>query len=357
MALREGAKRLLLAARCQIRSDASVKRFAIRLVVCVQLAGAAWGTTTSALGADAVDDATRNTARKLGYAGVEAYQAGDYRTASEKLEKAYAVLRVPSLGLWSARALVKLGKLVEGAERYTQIAQLGASSGNEAVQKRARADAESELAALTPKIPSIAVQITDAAPSEVSVQIDGVPIAAELVGEARPVNPGPHKVEGVRGSEHAVVELSLAESEQKPAVLRFKPSVAAAPAVAQAAPASAPATESAHTGFGQQRTIALIAGGVGVIGIGVGTVFGFKSKANHAEAEKYCNGNECSDPRGVSAGNDAHAAGNVSTVAMIVGGVGLAGAAVLWFTAPQASQSASAQLGVGPGSLQVRGRF
>ncbi|HEX2674260.1 MAG TPA: hypothetical protein VHM25_25460, partial [Polyangiaceae bacterium] len=274
----------------------------------------------TALAADTVDDATRNTARKLGYAGVEAYQAGDYRTASEKLEKAYAVLRVPSLGLWSARALVKLGKWVEGAERYTQIGQLGASSGNEAVQKRARADAESELAALTPKIPSITVQVTGAPLSEVSVQIDGAPIAPELLGEARPVNPGPHKIEGQRGDEHAVVELSLAESEHQPAVLAFHAPVAAAPIAAHTAPAPPPEPES-HSGLGQQRTLALIASGVGVIGIGVGTVFGFKSKSNHDEAVKYCNGSECSDPRGVSAGNDAHAAGNVSTVAMIVGGV------------------------------------
>jgi len=333
-----------------------VKRFGLRLLLCVHLAGAGWSTPTTAFAADAVDDATRNTARKLGYAGVEAYQAGDYRTASEKLEKAYAVLRVPSLGLWSARALVKLGKWVEGAERYTQIGQLGASSGNEAVQKRARADAESELAALTPKIPSITVQITGATLAEVSVQIDGAPIAQELLGEARPVNPGPHKVEGLRNSEQAVLELSLAESEHKPAVLVFHTPVAAAPLAAQTTAAPPPESDS-HPGLGRQRTLALIAGGVGVVGIGVGTVFGFKSKSDHDEAEKYCTGSQCSDPRGVSAGNDAHAAGNVSTVAMIVGGVGLAGAAVLWFTAPHASASTSARLGVGVGTLQVRGQF
>ena len=313
--------------------------------------------TASAQAADAVDDASRGTARKLGYQGVAAYQAGDYRTANEKLEKAYAVLRVPSLGLWSARALVKLGKLVEGSERYAQVAQLGASTGDEAVQKRALADAASELALLAPKIPSVIVHIEGAPPAEVQVQIDGVPIAQALLGEARPVNPGPHKIEGQRAAEHAVVELVLAETEQKPALLRFSAAVAATPVAAALTPTSAQSSESPRAGLGQQRTLALIAGGVGVVGIGIGTVFGFKSKSDHDEAAKYCNGSECSDARGVSAGNDAHAAGNVSTVAMIIGGVGLAGAAVLWFTAPKPTETASVRLGVGIGSLQVRGQF
>jgi hypothetical protein len=338
-----------------------VKRFAMRLLFCVQLGGASLSAPSPALAAGGVDDASRGTARKLGYSGVEAYQAGDYRTANEKLEKAYAVLQVPSLGLWSARALVKLGKLVEGSERYVQVTQLGASGGNnEAVQKRALADAASELALLTPKIPSVIVRIEGAPLAEVRVQIDGVPIAQELLGEARQVNPGPHKIEGQRGAEQAVVELVLAESEQKPALLRFAASVAAAPPTAVSPnPAEAPSSDSPGAGIGQQRTFALIAGGVGVLGIGVGSVFGLKSKSDHDEAAKYCNGSECSDARGVSAGTDAYSAGNISTAFMIVGGVGLAGAAVLWFTAPSSNEPKSARMGVGvgAGTLRVQGQF
>ena len=55
--------------------------------------------------ADEADSATRDAARGLGLSGVEAYQAGDYDVASNRLEKAYSLINVPSLGLWSARAL------------------------------------------------------------------------------------------------------------------------------------------------------------------------------------------------------------------------------------------------------------
>ena len=65
------------------------------LVVCFLslLAGSA--------GAQKVDDATRGAARTLGNDGVKAYQANDYATANEKFDKAYKLVRAPSLGLWS----------------------------------------------------------------------------------------------------------------------------------------------------------------------------------------------------------------------------------------------------------------
>ncbi|HEY4160327.1 MAG TPA: hypothetical protein VGM29_19580, partial [Polyangiaceae bacterium] len=57
--------------------------------------------------AQQADDVERSAARELGTAGVEAYQGGDFLTASDELERAYRVRRVPALGLWSARALAK----------------------------------------------------------------------------------------------------------------------------------------------------------------------------------------------------------------------------------------------------------
>jgi hypothetical protein len=118
------------------------------------LVGTALWLAAGSVRAQAVDDAARGAARTLGYDGVKAYNAGDYAVADQKLEKAYRVVKVPSLGLWSARALVKLGRLVEASERYREVTQLEVSGGEQAVQKQAQADAQSELDSLTPRIPS-----------------------------------------------------------------------------------------------------------------------------------------------------------------------------------------------------------
>jgi hypothetical protein len=62
---------------------------------------------------------------------------------------------------------------------------------------------------------------------------------------------------------------------------------------------------------------------------------------------------------GVNLRDDARSAGNLSTVGFIVGGVGLAGAAVLWFTAgPTSGSGAGATaLRVSPTSVMLAGRF
>ena len=46
----------------------------------------------------------------------------------------------------------------------------------------------------------------------------------------------------------------------------------------------------------------------------------------------------------------------IADVGFIVGGVGLVGGAVLWFTAPSGS-AAGTQVGLGPGVLQVKGTW
>ncbi len=55
---------------------------------------------------------------------------------------------------------------------------------------------------------------------------------------------------------------------------------------------------------------------------------------------------------------DAKNAGNLSTIAFVIGGVGLAGAAVLWIAGkPETANAPGAQVGVSPGGLAVRGRW
>src|SRR6516164_5582103 len=119
-------------------------------------------TVASHAGAEDVDAANRALARQLGNAGVDAFQAGDFVAASEKLEKAYAILKAPSLGLWSARALKAIGKHIEASERYLEVTRLDAAGGDVSVQRKAQLDASLELDALRPKIPSLSIRLQGA---------------------------------------------------------------------------------------------------------------------------------------------------------------------------------------------------
>ena len=176
--------------------------------------------TVGRAGAQPSDDATRAEARKIGYSGVEAYQAGDFATAHDRLETAYQLLRVPSLGLWSARALAKVGKLVEADARYLEVIRLPTSVGDEAIQEQARRDATSERADLGGASRSSSYVSRALQPARWWSR-STAHAARSTARREHPVNPGRHKVEGVRGSARATAEVVVAEGEKKEAVLRL----------------------------------------------------------------------------------------------------------------------------------------
>ena len=179
-----------------------------RLGSCLVVA-ALWTTSAHA----EVTDASRAAARELGYAGVESYQAGNYQVAYDKLDKAYQVLDVPSLGLWSARALIKLNRWVEAAERLRQVLRLAPQGGEADVQQQSLHDAKRELEALTPRIPSLVIQVEGSPSGGAQVTLDGDIVAAALLGEPLPTNPGRHAVVVQFGSRSIMREAARSLTE------------------------------------------------------------------------------------------------------------------------------------------------
>lgn len=98
--------------------------------------------------------------------------------ASDKLEKAYQLPKVPSLGLWSARALEKRGLLLEALTRYLEASSMQVPGGEAAVQHKAQADAQREGAALKARLPRVVISLEGAEPNEVTLTIEGRSISA-----------------------------------------------------------------------------------------------------------------------------------------------------------------------------------
>jgi hypothetical protein len=79
------------------------------------------------------------------------------------------------------------------------------------------------------------------------------------------------------------------------------------------------------------RKVAAAAGGIGVIGVGVGSVFSLRAISKSDESERLgCIGALCPTQRGVEARRQAEVSANVATAAMITGLVGLTTAAILF---------------------------
>jgi len=321
------------------------------------------------------DDASRAEARKIGYAGVEAYQAGDYATARDRLEAAYQLLKVPSLGLWSARALAKLGKLVEADARYLEVIKLPTSVGDEAIQEQARRDASSERGALARRIPSVLVRVEGAPLGEVAVTVDDEALVGAAPGESHLVNPGRHRIEGIRGSARVRTEVTVAEGEQKEAMLRFVPAGAdvAAGSGADAGLRAQPGA-GVSTGGGPMHTVGWVALGAGGAGLAVGVVSAFvvRSKKNHLDGVGCGDGGQMC-PASEAGNVDSYNSWRpVPTISLVAGAV-LAGAgAYLLLTTPArsdwgggagtASRSRSAtfanvRLSLVPGGTLLSGEF
>jgi len=308
-------------------------------------------------GAETVDDATRAAARDLGMTGVEAYEAGDYVAASEKLDKAYRTLRAASLGLWSARAFAKVGKLVEASERLLEVSRLDASSGDTAVQTQAQRDAAAERAALLARIPKLVIRIEGASASEVSVTLDGQPVPNTLLGERRPVNPGEHSLDARRGGESTQAEVTAAEGEEREVVLRFGGGKALAPTETpvisrETTPSGAPAAANGSA----RRTLAWVAVGAGGLGIAIGSVTGAMVLSKQGQIK---DSGACRDYHCLSSMEDTVSSYNslrtVSTVSFVAGGVFAAAGAVLLITTP--SSRTSVTVGFSPGMATLSGRF
>src|SRR6187399_372866 len=183
----------------------------------------ALGLVVASPAAAAPSDADRATARQLGYQGVEAYQAGDFKTAEDKLHRAFAVVKVPTLGLWLARTLTKNRRWVEAAEVYREVSRLEVTEGKVEAQREAQQAAERELGELVGKIPTLVIVVEGTTSSQVVVQVDGVSVASAVLGEARPVNPGQHQIVGKFREQVVKQAVDLAQGQKREVKLVFAP--------------------------------------------------------------------------------------------------------------------------------------
>ena len=319
----------------------------------------------------------RTQARSLGERGIAAYQLGQYPSAVDKLEQAYALFKVPVLGLWLGRSLARVDRLVEASKIYAEVVRLDPSMGESEgagkiqreVQVKAQTDAATELESLSPRVPSITMKLTGAKPSEVEVTLDGKSTELEQLNVAIPVDPGSHEIVANWGASTQSRELQLAEGQHKEVVLRFSvrhaalvpaASVVAAPTPHTAVPIPPPQADAGADGnMGNRELARWISLGVGSAGVLAGGISGLVAFNRWKSIEDDCPNNQC----GAEQANDIDFVNQwrmVSMVSLAVGTVGLGVGGGLWLTEPQSRATASGgrlYLSVGAGSVSVGGRL
>jgi hypothetical protein len=324
------------------------------------------------------DDASRAVARQTGVEGIDAFQANDFATADQKLERAYRLFPAPTLGLYSARTRVKLGLWVEAAERYRQATRSAPELADAAAQKTAQQEAAQELEALLPRIPTLTVVLEGANAQDVSITLGNAAYSSDLIGMARPTNPGTHRVVATRGSERVEQSVTLAEKDRKTVSLAFKAPVAAAapaptepqpqPTAAAPTPTEAAATlapQPANTTSTQPEPESSVLWPVGIATLSVGAVglitWGVSSliadgKLDKCPVDAVDNKPAC-ETQGEKDSYDALKA--VSTISFWSGAVLTLGGAgmLIWEQGRERSPTPSVSWGISPTGASVRGTF
>jgi hypothetical protein len=337
-----------------------------RALASVVLATMGWVASEVPAGAD---DGVASPAVEVFNAGKALEARGDYPAACQKFaESARLDARVGTFARL-AQCEEKLGLAVHARSHWAQARDLAHSLHD------ARADhAEREYARVDALVPKLRFVLAGRVPPGLILAVDGNDVGEGALAAPVPVDAGLHTIRAEAPGKRAfsvsvttqadgavtLVEIDLADAQ-----LTESPTPTGGGSQAQpmaAASARALARSDSAPRWGSQKTVAVVTGGLGVIAAGVGTYFGLRSFSRWSDAKQQCGGGCGPDDPATTAKADAHSAAIAADIAFGAAGVLLAGAGVLWFTAPQSSAKESAQVLVAPigGSatgVAVSGRF
>lgn len=234
--------------------------------------------------------------------------AGNFATACPKFEESNRV--DPKLGTLLNLALCheKSGRTASAWAEYAEAASLAARAGQPNREKVAREHA----AALEPSLSHV---IIDADPkSDAVVALDDQPIGPAAYRSPIPIDPGAHVLRATAPGA-TPFEQSFRVAQGAPVATLKVPALAPAPA---AAPVSTEAPPPAEGHRGGLRKGGFIAGGAGLVLVGLGSYFGVRAFSDKNTAENECGATFCT-PAGNSATSSMKTDETLSTVGVIAG--------------------------------------
>lgn len=316
-----------------------------------------------------------SVARRLFDEARAAEDAARWREAADKFRRAIAIKDTPGMRFHLARCEEEQGAFVEALVEYDRARELldsGIRAADvEKLLSAARERVRAKVALLTVRLPS-GVQ-------NVSVELDGKPLSAAVLGVPMPINPGEHRLRAVAvGRTTFARELLLGTGEVLQLAVELPvattvPSVAAPVAAATPAPRE-PLTEDSSV---PTRTIVLVGeASLFAAALSTGIVF---TVARSSASDRYeranrsvldqvggsdPDGTACSPPRAgcvqlEEARQDRERAGAFALGGFVAAGVSGAALGLTYWLWPSGGAPADVRASVAPGyaGLSVFGQF
>jgi hypothetical protein len=282
---------------------------------------------------------------------VQAFNEGVRLLKQKKYDEACPLLArsaelEPKVGAYGSLAQCEEGRQHLAAARLAWLKGLDlAKSAHDDRQAALQAGFDS----IDAKVPKLKILMSNAAPPGLKLSLDGAPVDLAALGIPSAVDAGNHvvKVEAPgKKSWSQTVEANLNGGTLDVVVPALEPDVPAEPAplpavVRSSAPASGESRPSNSKQQSVLRPIGLVAGGAGVLALGVGAAFWRAAiKKNDSSYDKsYCtdvNGHVCQPGSpGETDRKSAITDGNLATAFVIGGSVLTAGGLAMFLLAPR----------------------
>ncbi len=280
----------------------------------------------------------------------------DFDEACRSLEESQRL--DPGVGtlLYLAECYEQSGKTASAWATFREAAALATTAKDTKREKIARGRAER----LEAKLAKLVIEVPESVRVEgIQVTRDGDEVGSALWGTSIPVDPGAHAItvtapgkleykSTVDVPANGNITFAVPPLQDAPEAPAPEPPAAAPPPTPAPTPADPMADSGVDTADGSgQRTLGIVVGVVGLLGIGAGSFFGLQASSKSSEADDNCRG---SDPtqcnqKGVDLGQEAEDAATLSTIAFGVGALALAGGIVLYATAPSGEATARSKGG------------
>ncbi|HEX3343953.1 MAG TPA: hypothetical protein VHS09_05240 [Polyangiaceae bacterium] len=344
-----------------MRSSASTVR---RLIAGLTLSAGLLASSVAAASGVAPNDASaEQKAQAMTHftAGKLAIDQKNWEKAAIELRESLDVVNSPNARLVLARALRDAGNFSEAWAEYGRtIADATALAATEERYAKTAEAATTERGELEPKLAFVVVTVANA-PADATVKAGGRVVTASEANGPVVVPAGAVDVvlTDAAGKELARQTVSATVGQKTPVTLDAQPVATPKPPTEVAKEDKADEAHVAEppppaSNGSKLRMYSYVAGGVGVAGLALFTVFGLIDNSTYRDLQSSCPHNACppSKQGEIDSGRTQQTVANVS---LVVGGLGVAAGATLFVLSLSSKPSSNTGLVVAPGYLGVRG--
>jgi hypothetical protein len=301
-------------------------------------------------------EAQRADATKSFIKGRDLFGEKKFEPALAEFKSSYDVVASPNTRLYIARCHRELGHLTLAYAEFTHTADdAKALAKDEAKYQTTAEAATTERQDLANKLGFVDLSLTHPGASTV-VKVGGDVVARDAWSQPVPVAPGAvDVVVESEGRPPVVQSVQVAAGEHKAVpVDAGADAPVAPPVVAVETPQEAPKKKKVPL-----RTLAYVAGGVGVAGFATFAIFGLMSNSTYSGLQDSCANNVCPPNKSgdISTGKTQQ---TIANIGLVVGAVGVAAGVTLFVISNKKDTStaaATARVTAGPGYVGLQGAF